>query len=303
MKKIIITGGSGFVGSILSERLLEKGYVVSVIDIVPSKNEKVHFYTIALHRELISKEILDGVYGIIHLAGAPISGKWTKEYKKLLRDSRIETTKNLRLSFEKAALTPEVFVSASAVGFYGNGKDIALDENASPGNDFLAQICVDWEKEAFSFEKMGTRVVALRTAHVLGRGGILSEMLKLFKLGLGGYFGNGTQYMPWVHVEDLVSQYIFALENKKMTGVYNTATGTPLSQKTFMRSIQKVFGFFWTLPIPAFIAQMVKGEFAHALLGGQKIDSTKIKKAGFTFAFDDLHSALSDIKKKYYSKH
>lgn len=302
MKKILITGGSGFVGSILSEKLLQKGYEVSVVDIAPPKNEKVKFYKIALDKELISREVLEGVYGVVNLAGAPISGKWTNEYKKILRDSRIETTKNLFKSFEKENLKPEVFVSASAVGFYGNGKDNLLNENSPSGGDFLAKICIDWEREAFNFEKLGARVVALRTSHVLGRGGILSEMIKLFKIGFGGYFGDGLQYMPWVHVEDLVSEYIFAIENEKMFGVYNTSAGNPMNQKTFMKSIQKVFGFLFTLPVPASVAKIVKGEFADALLGGQKIDSTKIKNAGFEFKFEDLNSALLDIKNKYYGK-
>lgn len=127
-------------------------------------------------------------------------------------------------------------------------------------------------------------------------------MIKLFKIGFGGYFGNGLQYMPWVHVEDLVSEYIFALENEKISGVYNTSAGNPVNQKTFMKSIQKVFGFLFTLPVPAFVAKIVKGEFADALLGGQRIDSTKIKNAGFEFVFKDLNSALLDIKNKYYGK-
>ena len=302
MKKILITGGSGFVGSILSEKLLQKGYEVSVVDIAPPKNEKVKFYKIALDKELISREVLEGVYGVINLAGAPISGKWTNEYKKILRDSRIETTKNLFKSFEKENLKPEVFVSASAVGFYGDGKDVLLSENSPSGGDFLAKICIDWEKEVFNFEKLRTRVVALRTSHVLGRGGILAEMIKLFKIGFGGYFGDGLQYMPWVHVEDLVSEYIFALENEKMSGVYNTSAGNPVNQKTFMKSIQKVFGFMFTLSVPGFVAKIVRGEFADALLGGQRIDSAKIKNAGFEFAFKDLDSALLDIKNKYYGK-
>jgi NAD dependent epimerase/dehydratase family enzyme len=127
-------------------------------------------------------------------------------------------------------------------------------------------------------------------------------MIKLFKIGFGGYFGKGLQYMPWVHVEDLVSQYVFALENENMSGSYNTSAGDPVNQKTFMKSIQKVFGFLFTLSVPVFAARIVKGEFANALLGGQRIDSTKIKNSGFKFKFEDLNSALLDIKNKYYGK-
>lgn len=302
MKKILITGGSGFVGSLLSEKLLEKGYEVSVVDIAPPKNEKVKFYKIVLDKEFVPREILEDVYGVINLTGAPISGTWTQEYKKVLRNSRIETTKNLFLSFEKGNLKPKVFISASAVGFYGNGKSTLLSENSPSGNDFLAKICVEWEQEAFKFKRFETRVVVLRTSHVLGRGGILAEMLKLFKIGFGGYFGSGSQYMPWVHIDDLVSQYIFVLEHETMSGVYNTAAGKPISQKTFMKSIQKVFGFLYTLPISTFVAKIVKGEFAKVLLGGQRIDSSKIKNASFVFSFSDLDSALLDIKNKYYDK-
>ncbi len=302
MKKILITGGSGFVGSLLSEKLLEKGYEVVVVDIVPPQNQHLIFYKIPLDAELLPREALQNVYGVINLAGAPISGKWTKDYKKVLRNSRIETTKNLFRSFEKESLKPKILVSASAVGFYGNRRDVLLDENSPSGNDFLANICVDWEQEAFTFERLGTRVVTLRTSHVLGRGGILAEMLKLFKIGFGGYFGNGKQYMPWVHIDDLVSQYLFAIEYEKMSGSYNTGAGNPVNQKTFMKSIQRVFGFLFTLPVPALVAKIVKGEFANALLGGQKIDSSKIKNAGFNFKFEDINSALLDIKNKYYGK-
>ncbi len=302
MKKIIIVGGSGFVGSVLSEKLLEKSYSVLVLDINEPKNKNVEFYKISLDRNLIPENFFQNVLGIVNLAGAPISGKWTKEYKKVLRDSRIETTKNIIKSIEKIPLKPEVLVSASAVGFYGDGKDMLLSEDSQHGNDFLANICTDWESEAMQAKNLGVRTVILRTSHVLGLGGILSEMLKMFRRGMGGYFGNGRQYMPWVHVDDLVSQYIFAIENKDMSGVYNTSAGELITQKTFMKSIQKVFGFYFTLSVPAFVAKIVKGEFAKALLGGQKINSSKIKNTGFRFRFENVEKALKDIKNRFYDK-
>jgi len=293
MKKVVVTGGSGFVGGALVKSLVQKGYVVLVVDKFPPREEisGSSFMQIDTEKEGFPEGFFEGVYGVINLAGAPIAKKWTKEYKDAIYFSRIETTKHVVDGMRSANQKPEVLVSASAVGFYGDGKDKLLTEDDPSGNDFLAKVCLDWEMEAKKAEEF-SRVVCLRTSHVIGTGGILRELFPLFEKNIGGYFGSGSQYMPWVSLEDLVSQYIFALENKEMSGAYNTSAGEPVTQKTFMKTIQKVVGSPWCLPIPKFAARIAKGEMANIFFGGQKTDSTKIKNAGFNFSDTNLGEVI-----------
>lgn len=299
MKKVVVVGGAGFIGSELTKTLVKKGYEVLVVDKFPLREEipGSSFLQLDTEKEKFPMGFFEGVYGVINLAGAPIANKWTEEYKKTIYSSRIETTKHIVEGTREANQKPEVLVSASAVGFYGDGKEKLLTENDPSGNDFLAKVCLDWETEAKRAEEF-SRVVCLRTSHVLGKGSILKELFSIFEKNIGGYFGNGSQYMPWVSLKDLVSQYIFSLENKSMSGSYNTSAGEPVTQKTFMKTIQKVVGSSWCLPIPKFAAKIAKGEMANIFFGGQKTDSTKIKNAGFQFSDTDLKEVIMGAYKK-----
>lgn len=295
MQKIVILGGSGFIGSILTQKLLDKGYQVLILDLSPSRlnHPNLEFQKVNLMTEKIDKNLIDGVYSIINLAGVPIFGRFTEKYKKLIYDSRIETTKNIVNAINETNIKPKVLVSASAIGYYGNRGEDLLNEESLAGKDFLAKVCINWESEALKARSENTRVVILRTAHVIGIGGLKNVLASLFKKQIGGYFGNGLQRMPWISAEDLVNLYIFAIE-QNLDGIYNTAVASP-TQKEFMRTFQKRYGAIFLFSIPKIFGYILYGEFIDALLGGQNIDNTKILKTGFIYKNTDLKELLSKL--------
>ena len=293
-KKVVIVGGSGFIGTKLTEALLEKGYTVTVVDLVPSRivDARITFLKADLAHDPLDPTVLSGCVGVINLAGVTIGKRWNKAYKKLIYDSRILTTRAIVTAIAKAEIAPKVLVSASASGYYGDRKDELLDEEHPVGKDFLAQVCADWEEAAHGAEAFGVRVVLVRTANVLGKGGLLASLEPLFKKGLGGYFGSGRQYMPWVHWADIVGIYLFALENESLHGPYNVGAGQTISQKVLFKNYAHSIGAPIVWPIPAFVARLVLGEFSQVLLGSQNTTSKKIRDAGYVFNTEDVASAL-----------
>jgi uncharacterized protein len=297
-RKVVIIGGSGFIGTKLTEKLLSQGYFVIVVDIVPPRiiHESLSFLKANFSVEVPDPTIFDGIYGIINLAGVTIGKRWNAQYQKLIYSSRILTTRAIVGAIEKTKNKPQVLVSASAVGYYGDRKEELLTEISEPGTDFLAKLCVDWEAEAVKAELMSVRVVRIRTAHVLGPGGLLSTLEPIFRKGFGGYFGNGNQYMPWVHYRDVVGIYVFALEHS-ISGAFNVGAGESITQKQlfgqFAKVIQSPIPFL--LRIPNFVATIVLGKFAESLVTGQNTDSSKIKQAGYQYLFEDVSISLSDI--------
>ncbi len=301
LKKVIVVGGSGFIGTKLTEELLLKGYAVTVVDPVEPKvlHENLTFLKQNLAVQMPEPALFEGVYGVINLAGATIGKRWNRDYKKTLYDSRILTTRSVVQAIAQTITKPTVLVQASAVGYYGNAGDMLLKESSVPGNDFLSTLCIDWEKEALNAESFGTRVSIVRTAHVLGPGGLLSSLEPVFKNGLGGYFGNGKQYMPWIHYTDVVGIYLFLLE-QNVSGAVNVSAGKTVSQKTlfteFAQAIHAPLPFLWR--IPHALAFLVLGSFADSLFSSQNTESEKIISAGYLFQFTDIASALIDIYQK-----
>lgn len=291
MKKILITGGAGFIGTKLSEKLLSLGYGVVILDKIPSRivNPNLYSFTLDISKDTLSPDIFRDVCGIINLAGVPIFGRFTKKYKDLVYNSRIGTTKKIVDAIEKLEIKPKVLVSASAIGFYKISKNI-LNEESEKGNDFLAHVCIDWESEAKKAESFGVRTVILRTAHVIGPGGLLSVLKGLFEKWIGGYFGNGMQHMPWIFYQDIIDMYIYAIENN-LSGVYNTAVESP-TQKDFMNTIRVVTKSPLLWRIPLFAAKLMYLEFADSLTSDFVIDSSKIKKEGFVFSVTNLKDAI-----------
>jgi uncharacterized protein (TIGR01777 family) len=291
-KKIVVVGGSGFVGTALLRALQEKGYQVASIDIANPKNpiKDVAYYTYS--GDEFPESQIDGSFAVVNLAGAPIANRWTRQYKKVIFNSRISTTHDIVKSIRHAEHPPQILVNASAFGYYPDKNNIPVDENTAPDTDFLAEVCELWEEEALDAEKYGARVAILRTAHVVGNGGLLRSLIPLFKKRVGGYFGNGSQRMPWVSIDDLVRMYIFAIEHP-LQGAYNTAADSP-TQKQFMKMIARYVGS-WSLPIPMFVARLVKGQMATIFKKGVYIDSSKIKNAGFTFHDTDLKETLNKL--------
>ncbi|MFA7285552.1 MAG: TIGR01777 family oxidoreductase [Candidatus Paceibacterota bacterium] len=295
MKKIVILGGSGFVGTNLTEKLLAKDYQVLILDIMPSRltHQNLTFHKLNLMDEDIPTEIIINSHGIINLAGIPIFGRFTKKYKDLIYKSRILTTRNIVKAIMSLEVRPKVLVSASAIGYYGDQKDKLLNEEMPSGEDFLSHVCKDWETEALKLKDTGTRVVILRTAHVIGQGSLAKILKNLFTKNIGGYFGNGAQRMPWISSSDLVDMYIFALE-ENIKGIYNTASNSP-TQKEFMNAFKERYKSLFTWSIPRFFGFLLYGEFIDTLLGGQNIDSTKIKNSAFVFKDTELKELLKNI--------
>lgn len=293
MKKIVITGGSGFIGTLIATQLLSNNYRVTILDTQPPRitHDNLDFKKIDQNNIVIDPAWVDGVHGIINLAGVPIFGRFTEVYKSLVLKSRIDTTLQLIHAIEKTYIKPKVFVSASAIGYYGNTNGKPAIETDHPGTDFLAQVCIEWEKHALHAQKLGVRTVILRTAHVIGKGGILGVLMPLFKKWIGGYFGSGLQHMPWIGANDLVDMYIYALENEALTGAYNTAAGNP-TQREFMKTIARAVHAPITWAIPGFVARLLYLEFADALLVDTAVDNAKIKTAGFNYTETDLYATI-----------
>ncbi len=301
MKKIVITGGAGFIGTMLSRELLDKGYSVVCLDKKPSriKDQNLKSIEIDLVNEEINPDIINGSYAVINLAGAPIFGRFTDTYKDLIVDSRLKTTNALANAITLSTHKPEVFVSASAIGYYGNTANEIVNEDSPVGNGFLSHLCRDWENMAMGLEEHGLRVVVLRTAYVLGQGGLLGTLIPLFKKRIGGYFGNGNQMMPFVSANDLVGMYIHAVENTAMHGAYNTAV-LHSTQKDFMHLIAKNVGTKLVWRIPKIFGYLLYLSFVDALTEGVELDSNKLIKTGFKFKDTNLEKLVKDIYEKNY---
>lgn len=234
---------------------------------------------------------------VINLAGESIIGKrWNESQKLRLRDSRVECTKKLVDFMKEAKTKPKVFISASAEGYYGPRGDEELDETDSGGNDFLANLCKEWEEEALHARNLGIRTAVVRLGIVLGiGGGALSKMVPQFKFCLGGPIGSGRQYLSWIHISDLTRLFLFLMERKGLEGIFNGTAPNPVTNREFAKTLGKVLHRPVWLPVPGFILKLALGGVADTILTGQKILPKKTLEAGFTFRFSHLEEALRDL--------
>lgn len=299
IKTILITGGSGFIGTKLTQALLDKGYAVVVADLGEPriKHELLAFEKLNLSHNEIPKKYDGVLYGIIHLAGKNIFGRWTEGFKNVVYDSRIESTRKIVETILDWNNKPKVLVSASAFGFYGNAGETEVDELAKSGTDFLAKVCVDWEAEAKNAEDYGIRTVQIRTAHVLGNGGLLAPLFVPFRFGLGAWIGKGNAWLPWVHIEDIVNIYIFAVENESMHGPVNTGAPEQIRQKDFMKMFGKAYGRYVLFSIPIFLLYLRYGDLAYTFDSSTKMSSKKLFEAGFKHKYPQLIEALKNVIK------
>ena len=301
VKKIVITGGSGFIGSELIKTLLEKGYQVVNLDLSPprQKQENVIFVQVDLTNREQVEEVLreQKADAIIHLAGKNLFGRWNKKIKESIYQSRIVSTRNIVSALRKIEQKPQVLISASAVGLYGDRGEEELDESSPPSDDFLAHVCVDWEKEAREAEALGIRTVQVRTAPVLGYGGLLNKMLPIFKFGLGGPIGSGKQWFPWIHIRDIVGTYIFALENEKIHGPVNACSPEQIKNKEFSKVLAKILHRPAFLKAPKWALKLALNDLADFIVASQKVSPKKLIEAGYQFHFPRLEEALRDILK------
>jgi uncharacterized protein (TIGR01777 family) len=240
---------------------------------------------------------MTGVEAVFHLAGESVGeGRWTDAKKRRIRDSRTIGTARLVEGILAARDRPKVLVSTSAVGYYGSRGDELLEENAAPGKDFLAEVCVEWERAAAPAADEGVRVVNPRLGIVLGPGGgALVKMLPPFRLGLGGRLGDGQQWMPWIHLDDAVGLLFFAAQQSDIAGPMNAVAPQPLRNSEFTRILAKVLHRPAVFPVPRFALRLAVGEFAEVLLGSQRAVPSVAQRAGYVFEFGDLETALTAI--------
>ena len=302
-KKVVLSGGTGFVGVYLTYLLVKKGYEVLVLTRTPRPNtDDVSYFAwdVAAGR-INEKAILEADY-IIHLAGESIGDKrWTVARKKAILDSRVQSAALISTVLRSNNHKVKAFISASGVGIYGalNGKGICTEET-QVAHDFLGKVCVEWEKAADAFTALGIRTVKIRTGLVLGpNAGILQKMLPIFKKGLGSALGSGKQFMPWIHIHDLCAIYLEAIENEEMRGAYNATIEDSTTNTIFTKVLANIYNYSVWLPnVPAFILELFLGEMAVLVLTGRRVSNNKLLHLGFRFQFKSLDDALRNCLKK-----
>ncbi|MEE8583476.1 MAG: TIGR01777 family oxidoreductase [Acidobacteriota bacterium] len=303
--KIAITGATGLIGGPLGRSLIEDGHELVVLTRNSRKAEKSY-----PHSELISWDaiaeapparMLSGCQAFIHLAGENVAGgRWTKQRREAIRDSRVIGTRNLVDCIVRCRPLPKVLLSGSAIGFYGDRQDEELDESSAAGEGFFAQLGTRWEEEAQPAVEAGVRVAFLRSGIVLStQGGALAKMLGPFRKGLGGRLGSGRQWMSWIHLEDEVQAIRMALENPEVAGPLNLTAPNPVTNKQFTRALAAALRRPAICPVPAFALKLLVGkEMAQQLLlQGQRVLPKKLEEYGFQFRFGQLEEALSNLLK------
>jgi uncharacterized protein (TIGR01777 family) len=294
----LITGGTGFIGLALVADLLRDGHKVTVLTRDPAAASKRLPDGAKAVDDLAPLEAVDAV---INLAGENLgAARWTDARKQAFRASRLSTTRRLVEWMATLAARPAVFVSGSAIGYYGPRADEIIREDNLPGDDFSARLCSDWEAEAMKAEALGVRVCTLRTGIVLGKpgaagGGALTQMLPAFKLGAGGPMGSGRQWMSWIHLDDEVALIRWLIDTDSAKGAYNATAPTPVTNAEFARALGHALHRPALLPMPGFMLKLIVGEMAEILLTGQKVLPQRSLDQGFTFRYPSLDAALADV--------
>ncbi len=299
--RLLLTGGTGFVGNALRESLTEKGHEVVVLTRRSSLENKPEIrtrYSFWNPPETGTWEReLEGVGGVINLAGEPIIGKrWSTEQKRKISESRILSTRSLVAAIKSARKKPAFLLNASAIGYYGPHEEGALSEELPAGHDFLAETCKAWEAEARRAEEVGVRVIRLRIGIVLEKGGgALGKMLPPFRLGLGGPLGSGRQWMSWIHRADLIGLIHFLIEKKEAGGAVNGTAPEPVRMKDFSKTLGRALHRPAIFPVPEFAVKVLLGEASDVLLKGQRVLPKRALELGYSFQFPRLEMALKEI--------
>ncbi len=295
-----MTGGTGFVGTQLTSRLIQDGNGVTILTRSPKGPEKGAAGISYLRGDPTQKgpwqEAIKNHDAIINLAGASIFSKWTEEHKKAIRESRVHTTQNIVEGIQSRPERPVTLISTSAVGYYGFRGDEELFEESPPGNDFLAKIALEWEGEALKAGEKGARVVITRFGIVMGeKGGALSRMIPLFKKYIGGPIGSGKQWFSWIHLKDLAEAFAFLLKHPEISGPVNICSPNPVRNKDLAKALGKALHRPSFIPASGFMVKRVLGEFGSVILEGQKVIPRKLLDTGFVFQYPDIDKALQSI--------
>lgn len=296
MASILVTGGTGFIGRALCDLLRKKGHATFILSRTKTDNPNTFYWNLA-ERYIDPEAIIKADY-IIHLAGEGIADKrWTKERKRFLISSRVDSA---NLLFEKVKeLHPNLkgFISASGIGYYGaTTSEKIYEENDVAGEDFISEICKVWEKSSLQFDAINIRTVIFRTGVVFAKeGGALEKLSQPIKLGVGAALGSGEQYIPWIHLEDLCNMYLYAIENEEIKGIYNAVAPEHLTNKSLTKNIaNKLKKPLWLPNIPTFMMKLILGEMAAIILEGSRVSSEKIMATGFKFNFPSIKEALDN---------
>jgi uncharacterized protein len=291
--RILISGASGFLGSAIRPALAAAGHSsFALVRRTPGENELQWD-----PERPLDPQTLNGFDAILHLAGKNIAGRWTEHFKSEVRASRVDGTRTLATaaaeSFRSTG-TPNVFIAASAIGYYGNRGDEVLTEQSKPGSGFSAEVCQEWENAANPAAEAGIRVVNLRIGVVLAKhGGALQAMLPAFRLGLGGKVGDGRQYMSWIALDDVVGAFLFALTNDNLHGPVNVVAPQPVRNSEFVQALGKALNRPSIFPLPAFVVRTLFGEMGESLLlGSALVRPAQLEAAGYTFRHSELDEAL-----------
>jgi uncharacterized protein (TIGR01777 family) len=302
--RVLVTGASGFIGSAVCDALLARGdeTVGLTRDAQGARkgNPTVTWHAWNPAAERPPASALAGVDAVVNLVGERIDQRWTEAAKRRIRDSRERATKNLVDAISAADPRPKVLVSQSAVGYYGDRGEAVVDESTGPGSTFDADVCVAWEAAAREAEKVGVRVVVVRTGLVLDpEHGLLKQLLLPFKLGVGGPLAGGAQYMPWIHVHDEVRLLLWALDTDQASGTYNAAAPNPVTNREFSKALGRVLGRPAVVPVPKLALRLRFGdELGEVAAGGQRTVPRRALDAGFEFRHPELEPALSDLLRR-----
>jgi uncharacterized protein len=304
--KIAITGATGLVGTRLVAQLSQKGHQIVVFTRNPNKAQKVFPASSFANLEIVQyqpqesgswQQKISGCDAVINLAGEPIAERWSPQQKQAIMDSRQLGTRKLVEAIAKAEQKPQVLVSGSAIGYYGTSETTAFDETSGAGNDFLAQVCQNWEAEAQKVTEQVVRLVILRIGIVLANGGALGKMIGPFKMFAGGPIGSGKQWFSWIHRDDLVNLICQAVEQPEMSGVYNATAPNPVRMGKLCQTLGEVLNRPSWLPVPDFVLEVLLGDGAIVVLEGQQVLPKQTQQTGFTYQYPELKPALADIVK------
>ena len=299
--KFFITGGTGFVGKHLCASLLNQGHRVTAVGLRARQDffqdDNFQYISADTREDGAWQEAVSGADAVVNLAGKTIFKRWTKSYKELIYESRISTTRNLVDALpQKEGLS---FISTSAVGYYGNRGDEVLSEDSTAGEGFLARVGIDWEAEAERATHKGVRVVTARFGIVLGKdGGAMSKMLPAFRSFVGGPLGDGMQWFPWIHMDDVVSAIMFAVSDKNIRGPVNFCSPNPVRNRDLAGTLGRVLKRPSFMPAPGFMIRLVMGELGGVLLSSQRAMPARLLEKGYNFRYPDLGEALRQIISK-----
>jgi hypothetical protein len=295
--KCIVSGGTGFIGRRIVDRLLQRGHYTGVWSRRPGREKRTAVQSF-LWDPLLGEppeESVGKMDAVIHLAGETVAQRWNPEVKRRIRDSRVLGTRRLVDVIGRVQHKPRALVCASAVGFYGDRGDEVLTEASAAGRGFLADVCREWEAEAARAADFGLRVISLRIGFVLGKdGGALAQMAPAFRAFAGGRLGSGKQWMPWIHAGDVADMFVYAAENE-IAGVWNATSPNPVTNALFTREMGKALHRPAILPVPPFALKLAFGELGQHMLDSARVIPDAATKAGFPFRYPQVAPALADL--------